>query len=205
MSSLSVDRTTVGVNPFAVYSDFSLTMVMMLVFFILVQMLANSHGLARLALERRQEEVRKRVYAELGEDAPYLKIIEDGNLQRLRFSDAILFDLGSDELKETGVRVLGKVGHALVGVRDAYSEIQIEGHTDDRPIKTSRFASNWELSSARATAVVRFLQDRGQMDPSAYPLSATGRAEYVPVEGNLEDRDRNRRIEVVLVFSESQP
>jgi flagellar motor protein MotB len=177
-------------------------MILLLVFFIFVQFVANSKVIARLMVEMRQRQVAASVLAALGDDASYLEVITDGNLQRLRFSDAILFDKGSDSLKSTGERVLSAVAGGLKQYGSYYHEIQIEGHTDNDPIRTPQFASNWELSSARATAVVRHLQDQADFNPNVFPIAATGRSEYVPVDGNPNIKARNRRIEIVLAYYE---
>ena len=80
--------------------------------------------------------------------------------------------------------------------------INVEGHTDDDPINTPRYPSNWELSSARAIAVLRLFVDRLNIDPQK--LLATGYGEFHPVGGNETDlgRSKNRRIEIILVYSE---
>lgn len=205
----------VQINYFAVFSDISLNMVIVLIFFLFCQFLASSKGLVRVMVESRQRQIEKEVTSALGEDQRYLTVVTNGNLQRLRFSDAILFDAGRDELKETGERVLQTVGGALLKRIEWVVEVQIEGHTDTRPIKTARFPSNWELSSARATRVVRFFQDRVGFNPVAQPLSATGRSQYVPagdgkfpssspvVRTSGSDSDAiSRRVEIVLVYSE---
>ena len=114
--------------------------------------------------------------------------------------DKILFDSGSIVIKPRGREVLQKVAEVLRTVSD--KRIQIEGHTDNVPIAPSlqsRFPTNWELAAARATAVARFLQDEGGVDPTR--LVATGYGEYHPVASNdtPEGRAQNRRIEIVLV------
>jgi len=93
-----------------------------------------------------------------------------------------------------------KVGAALKAIQD--KAIRVEGHTDNVPIATSlqdRFASNWELSTARATAVVRYLQDKAGIAPDH--LIAAGYGEFRPIAPNTtpEGRTQNRRIEIVLV------
>jgi len=113
--------------------------------------------------------------------------------------DKILFDSGSAAIKSKGQKVLNRVADILKGVTDR--QIKVEGHTDNVPISTAladRFSTNWELSTARATTVVRYLQGRG-INPSL--LSAEGFSEYRPVAPNdtLENRSKNRRIEIVLV------
>ncbi|MEM2983136.1 MAG: OmpA family protein [Candidatus Bathyarchaeia archaeon] len=115
----------------------------------------------------------------------------------------ILFDPGSTRIKKEGIEVLNKVGKVLKEVKD--KEIRIEGHTDSTPISgalKARFSSNWELSVARATEVVRYLQDRVNIDPSM--LCAAGYAHYRPSVPNdtPEGKAKNRRIEIVLVPKE---
>jgi len=114
--------------------------------------------------------------------------------------DRILFDSGKAEVKGDGRKVLAKLGDILNTVKD--KNIRIEGHTDNKPITgelLAKYPSNWELSTARATAVARFLQDSAKVDASR--LVATGYGEFHPVAGNdtPESRALNRRIEIVLV------
>jgi chemotaxis protein MotB len=113
--------------------------------------------------------------------------------------DAILFDSGRAEIKPEGLVVLGKVIEILKSVDD--KAIRIEGHTDAIPISGSlaqRYATNWELSAARAINVARYLQKQA-INPAH--LSAAGFGEFKPVADNatLEGRAKNRRIEIVLV------
>ena len=114
-------------------------------------------------------------------------------------AEQLFFDSGRATLKDTGKQLLAKVAESLKGYED--KAIRIVGHTDNVPITKGLqkvFPSNWELSAARATTVVRFLQDAG-IAPDR--LVATGRAEYAPVAPNdsVEGRQKNRRIEITLV------
>lgn len=114
--------------------------------------------------------------------------------------DRILFDSGKAEIKGDGRKVLDKVGSVLTTVQG--KNIRIEGHTDNKPIVRdllAKYASNWELSTARATSVARYLQDHAKVDPAR--LTASGYGEYHPVASNdaPESRALNRRIEIVLV------
>ncbi len=133
--------------------------------------------------------------------------VQKGQLQVRRYKDMLtvdvaeqlFFDSGRAALKETGKEVLKKVADAMKSYED--KAIRIVGHTDNVPITKGLqkvFPSNWELSAARATTVVRFLQDSG-IAPER--LIATGRAEYAPVAPNdtLEGRQKNRRIEITLI------
>ena len=133
--------------------------------------------------------------------------LKKGELQVRRYKDMLtvevaeqlFFDSGRAALKDSGKAVLKKVAGALKSYED--KAIRVVCHTDNEPIAKSlqqRFQSNWELSSARATTVVRFLQEAG-IEPER--LVATGRAEYAPVAPNDSEagRQKNRRIEITLV------
>ena len=114
--------------------------------------------------------------------------------------DQILFDSGQAELKPEGISVLQRIGDILKTAVD--KEVQVEGHTDNIPIKGSlaeTFPSNWELSTTRATNVLHFLQE--QVGISGERLSAVGYGEYRPVASNrtVEGRALNRRIQIVLL------
>jgi len=117
----------------------------------------------------------------------------------LTMVEKILFDSGSADIKKDGKKVLDRVGGILKQVTD--KQINIEGHTDNVPISPrlqQKFSTNWELSTARATTVVRYLQEKAGLDPQL--LVAGGFAEYRPVEPNdtEERKAKNRRIEIVL-------
>ncbi len=116
--------------------------------------------------------------------------------------EQILFDSGSAEIKKDGKKVLGRVAEILTKVKD--KQIRVEGYTDNVPISqrlTAKFPTNWELSTARATTVARYLQDKG-IDPKL--LSACGYSEYRPVASNdtEEGKAKNRRIEIGLIPKE---
>lgn len=117
----------------------------------------------------------------------------------LTMVEKVLFDSGSADIKKDGKKVLDRVGGILKQVTD--KQINIEGHTDNVPISPrlqQKFPTNWELSTARATTVVRYLQEKAGLDPQL--LVAGGFAEYRPVEPNdtEERKAKNRRIEIVL-------
>lgn len=126
------------------------------------------------------------------------KIDIDFNSQyvQLTLKGAILFNPGSADISETIVPTLRKVGMILE--KYAKYEIEIEGHTDNVPEKSKRFANNDELSSARALAVFYFLADNTSIDPAN--IKHTGRGEYMPIADNStsEGRDRNRRVEIKI-------
>jgi len=129
-----------------------------------------------------------------------VQITEMQNRLTMTMVDKILFPSGSADISKEGKGVLDKVVTILKDVKD--KRIQVEGHTDNvriySAIKT-KYPTNWELSTARATQVVRYLQEAGGLDPKV--LSATGYAEYQPVALNDSDenKSKNRRIEIVLL------
>lgn len=113
--------------------------------------------------------------------------------------DSILFASGSAKIKKAGLEVLKRVADIVKEITD--KEIEVEGHTDNIPISSrikKHFASNWELSTARAVTVVRFLQEHG-IDGER--LTAVGHGEFRPIASNAtrEGRAQNRRIQIVLV------
>ncbi|MDB6055190.1 MAG: hypothetical protein JWN25_2713 [Verrucomicrobiales bacterium] len=120
--------------------------------------------------------------------------------------DRILFDSGEAVLKTEGDKVLAKIASVLTSYTNR--QIHVVGHTDNVPIRPnarSRYASNWELSTARATAAVRFLVERAGVDPKK--IGALGYGEFHPVADNStsEGKAKNRRIEVVILPEELVP
>jgi len=118
-------------------------------------------------------------------------------------ADKILFDSGEAKLNPQGQDVLKKVGTTLLDAQDKV--IQVAGHTDNVPIAPKlldKFPTNWELSTARATEVVRFLQEQAKIPGKR--LIASGFAEYKPATSNAtkNGRKRNRRIELILLPKE---
>lgn len=128
-----------------------------------------------------------------------LQVRQYQNMLAVDLAEQIFFDSGRAKLKPGGKEVLKKVGEALKGYENKI--IRVVGHTDNVPIAKalqSTFPTNWELSVARATTVVRFLQDAG-IPPDR--MVASGRSEYDPVATNdtEEGRQHNRRIEIMLI------
>jgi chemotaxis protein MotB len=110
-------------------------------------------------------------------------------------NDPVMFDLGKADLKPDVFPIL----QAIVKVIDAENpeDIEVQGHTDDLPIHTSQFPSNWELSAARALNVVKYFAYKGDIPPRK--LSAIGYGEYRPAYINTDrDRSKNRRVEIFL-------
>lgn len=129
-----------------------------------------------------------------------IKIEEFEGKLKVTFVDKILFDSGSVTIKQTGQEVLLRLADSFRG--NKAQNLVIEGHTDNVQIGSvlqERFPTNWELSTARATAVVRFFQEKGDIEPER--LTASGFSFYRPVDSNEteEGRKQNRRIEIILV------
>ena len=124
-----------------------------------------------------------------------LKIKIANNKMIVEMASAILFDSGKAKLSEEGADAIAEVGKVLATIMDR--NFQVAGHTDNVPIKSRKFPSNWHLSSARAVSVVSHLIDNGMAMEN---LSSAGYAETQPVASNdtEEGRAKNRRIEIVL-------
>ncbi len=120
-------------------------------------------------------------------------------------SDDILFDSGKATLKSKAYPILDKVA-TIIKNNVSDKNIGISGHTDNVPIKYSKWKSNWELSAARATNVLYYLENKGV---SPKRLSATGYGEHRPIESNktVSGRARNRRVEIAILpeFAEKKP
>ena len=133
-------------------------------------------------------------------EAKEVKLEEIEGKLKVTLVDKILFDTGKVEITRRGKEVLLELADTLRENKD--QNIVVEGHTDDVPIGLGlieKYPTNWELSAARAVGVVRFLQEKGWLEPNR--LSATGYSYYKPVASNdtAEGRRQNRRIEIILV------
>jgi chemotaxis protein MotB len=115
---------------------------------------------------------------------------------RLSFEDQILFDFGKAAINPAGNALLNQIAKAIQHVPDA---VRVEGHTDNVPIQTRRFPSNWELSVARAVNVVKYFVEVGNIDPRR--LSAVGYGESRPLVANdtSANRKKNRRVEILIL------
>lgn len=114
----------------------------------------------------------------------------------LTLNGALLFDSGKADLKQEALPLMEKVGVILQ--KYAQSVIEVEGHTDNVPISTAKFANNNELSSARALSVFDYLVENTNLNPSN--IKHSGRGEYIPVADNStpEGRAKNRRVEIKI-------
>ncbi|MGH7235546.1 MAG: OmpA/MotB family protein, partial [Nitrospiraceae bacterium] len=128
-----------------------------------------------------------------------IKIQQVRDKLTINMLEQVLFDSGQARIKPAGLKVLKQVSDILKTVND--KQIRIEGHTDNVPIGVKlqdRFPTNWELATARATSVVRYLIDVGGVAPAK--LSAMGFADTHPIANNDTEQGRaaNRRIEIIL-------
>ncbi len=116
----------------------------------------------------------------------------------IRVPDSLFFNSGEASIRAEFIPILNALGKSLETIPNL---IRIEGHTDSVPIQTAKFPSNWELSTARATTVVRYLLSNFNFKPEK--LSATGFAEFRPIASNStpEGRALNRRVDVVILSS----
>ena len=128
-------------------------------------------------------------------DAGQLKVITREGRMLIALPDDVLFDSGKAEVKPQGQEALAKVAQVLSTIADR--RFLVAGHTDNVPIRSGRYRSNWDLSAARAIEVTLFLVAKG-MKPQA--LAAAGFGEFDPIVQNdtPEHRTQNRRIEIVL-------
>lgn len=115
----------------------------------------------------------------------------------VEIKDAILFESASAQLKASGIELLEKLEGLL---NDFDNDIVVEGHTDNIPLNTEMYPSNWELSAARAVSVLRYLNEVQNVAPTR--LSAKGYGEYAPIEENNtpDSRRKNRRVNLLIVF-----
>jgi chemotaxis protein MotB len=121
--------------------------------------------------------------------------MKDGKVY-VSLAEKLLFKSGSDVVDPKGKEALKTLTKVLNTTKDI--TVTIEGHTDDVPIKTKQFEDNWDLSTARATSIVRILTKDNSFDPSR--ITASGRSQFHPLQSNTTDEGRavNRRTEVVL-------
>lgn len=146
-------------------------------------------------LSRQADQIEKQLRVEIENGEITLKRYKTKTI--INIDNSILFDSGQAMLKKKVRKSLAKIARAI----NKYPEnnIQIEGHTDNVPIHTEQFPSNWELSSARALAVLRFFADKTDMDPRK--LSAVGYGEYHPLAPNDTKKNKrmNRRVDIVIL------
>lgn len=154
---------------------------------------------AREELLRAKKELEEQLKKEIEEKMVRLDMAKKGLV--ITFVAEVLFDSGKAQIKQDAYSVLDKVSDVLQNqVRDR--NIAIEGYTDNQPIKYSKWKSNWELSTARATSVLHYLADKKGLDQRR--LSSIGYGEFRPVASNntAEGRQQNRRVEITILPEE---
>jgi chemotaxis protein MotB len=141
-----------------------------------------------------REQVERALAPELA--AGYLQLVEDPRGLVIEVPEAGAFAVGEAELAAEARAMLARIATMLTTLPNA---VRIEGHSDTTPIRTPRYASNWDLSTARATRVVEFLVTTASVAPAR--LSAAGYAEFKPRAANdtAAGRARNRRVDLVLL------
>jgi len=128
-----------------------------------------------------------------------VRLSQSGGRIKVDLVDKILFDVGDASVTGRGAEVLSRVGTVLAAVEN--KKIQVSGHTDDLPISDrlrDRYPSNWELAAARASNVVRFLEEKGIVPGRRLVVAAYGPWEPISSNRTAAGRARNRRIEIVL-------
>ncbi len=148
-------------------------------------------------LQQIQQQLRASLQRENMEQTVLLHLEERGLV--LRFADQVLFDLGRASLTPQAIDILSRVSPILL---DLPNPIRVEGHTDNLPINTTQFPSNWELSTHRATNVIRYLIETEGFDP--YQLSVAGYGEFRPIVPNdsQDNRALNRRVDIIIMYIE---
>ena len=132
----------------------------------------------------------------LGFSSDELTVTEKNGKIYVAMSDKLLFESGSAQVNKQGKEALGKLAGVLKKQHDI--DVFIEGHTDNKPIKTVQFKDNWDLSVVRATSVVRILTKDYGVNP--LQILPCGRGEFMPVDNNesVEGRAHNRRTEIIM-------
>jgi chemotaxis protein MotB len=136
----------------------------------------------------------EKTISKLHPDSITMRLTPEGLVISLR--EAGFFPSGSAEVDASSLPLLWKLAATL-----PMSRTRVEGHTDNVPIHTAQFASNWELSTSRATAIARIVLEHSTVSPA--DLSAAGYAEYHPIASNAttEGRAQNRRVDIILLRS----
>jgi chemotaxis protein MotB len=147
-------------------------------------------------LVRERQELERSLKAEIDAKILTIEQLEKGIV--ITFLDRVLFDSGRATIRREARPALDKIAEILKN-RFAERKIDIEGHTDNEPIRYSGWKSNWELSAARALSVLHYLVGKQAVEPER--ISATGFGEFAPIATNdtVEGRQKNRRVEIVIL------
>lgn len=128
-------------------------------------------------------------------------IIETDLGVAIQLRDNILFETSKSDLRSESKEILDSIAALISSMNN---NIVVEGHTDNRPINTAEFPSNWELSVDRAVNVVRYFVENGKIDPKR--LSATGYGEFQPIVDNdtEENMEKNRRVNILIMTNDKE-
>jgi flagellar motor protein MotB len=229
------EESTLDFNFWPAFADLMLALVLILVLVLFMVVVIITAGTIDFSqVEKNQRQMINSIARSYGSEAKTLDddkkvfgisinepnnydivISNEPGLQRITFSDKILFDSGKTKLNEVGEGVLKVTGESLTSQLPYIREIQIQGHADTNGIEN--FPYNLQLGSARAIEVFTFFKTSSQIDPAAHLMSATTFGEYKPVQrdvaddkydleklgqANLTDKQRgkNRRIEILLFY-----
>ena len=181
------------------FVDALAAMLLVLVFVITILSIFSGKVLDEIDGRERAREAESKLDAEFAVlvAAEGMEIETDGTEIRILLPERLLFESGQAEIRSEGLKLIDSLGPKLSEM--TRGAIFVEGHTDDRPITgrlVERFPTNWELSTARATHIVRRLVAVSELEPSR--LTASGMADTRPVASNdtEQGRSRNRRIEI---------
>jgi flagellar motor protein MotB len=188
------------------FTDLMASLLLLFIFLAFYQFFSTFDFWKILIIKAKQnelsEEFQKEFPREMADSSIF--ITTDGNLQRIAYSNRLLFGSGEVELTDPhylnrSARIFKKIGQGV------FEKIQVEGYTDSDPITSEELAvlgikDNWDLSTARAVEVVHRLQHSFRIDPNL--LSATGYSWYQSRSNKTtQDKQRNRKIEIVLVYT----
>ncbi|BDV44043.1 flagellar basal body stator protein MotB [Geotalea uraniireducens] len=163
---------------------------------------SNHSGIKITATENEFKRIKSSIEAYLIKEGKTDKVIVDITRRGLVISlkEAGFFDSGSAKVKQQSISVIATIARSLAIYAN---ELRIEGHTDNIPIRTSQFRSNWELSSARANNIMHLLTEAYGLEPER--MSTVGNGEYRPIDTNdtPEGRAKNRRVDIVVLNSDA--
>ena len=186
------------------YTDILMVTALILVLLVVTFVISRQDNSVQNELDRRKQAFQKAFNERLAPEAKagHITLISPpGERQTITFSDQLLFDLGDARItRPDGKVALTKVSSLLKSLGPLYKSIQVNGHTDEDPISTPQYPSNWHLSSARATSVVYYFVGQG-LPPTLF--SATGYAEFRPLDPNgnrIASKPRKRRIEIEVLY-----
>jgi len=150
---------------------------------------------SREDLAKAKEALEDKLRKELGSGDFSLSMQDRGLV--LTVQNKVLFDSGKHELKNSSEATLAKIA-VILQEKVGQNQVNVEGHTDNVPIRASNWKSNWELSTARATEVIHFFVDNGGLNPERF--AAVGYGEFHPIASNDDAAGRglNRRVDIVI-------